>query len=149
MIDIESKVVDTIFNAVTAIYPNADVTTGYDEKTAIYPCVVIEEMNNDPYRYSVTDNCSENHARITYEVNVYTDNTNTAKTVGKDILKIVDDALQGLKFRRLHRNKPLNLNRTVFRQYGRWEVIVSKPVIRTDTVDGKPVETTVYQMYRR
>lgn len=149
MIDIESKVVDTIYNAVTAIYPNADVTTGYDEKTAVYPCVVVEETNNYPYRRSATDDCSENHSRITYEVNVYTDNTNTAKTVGKDILKIVDTALQGLKFRRLHRNKPLNLNRTVFRQYGRWEVIVGKPVIRTDTVNGQPVETEVYQMYRR
>ena len=141
MIDIESKVVDTIFNAVTAIYPNADVTTGYDEKTAVFPTVVVEEVNNSPYRQSATDDCSENHARITYEVNVYTDNTGTAKSVGKDILNIVDLALQGLKFRRIHRNKPLNLNRTVFRQYGRWEVIVSKPV-----TDG---DNTIYQMYRR
>lgn len=141
MIDIESKVVDTIFNAVTAIYPNANVTTGYDEKTAVFPTVVVEEVNNAPYRQSATDDCSENHARITYEVNIYTDNTGTAKSVGKDILNIVDLALQGLKFRRIHRNKPLNLNRTVFRQYGRWEVIVSKPV-----TDG---DNTIYQMYRR
>lgn len=141
MIDIESKVVDTIFNAVTAVYPNADVTTGYDEKTAVFPTVVVEEVNNSPYRQSATDDCSENHARITYEVNVYTDNTGTAKSVGKDILNIVDLALQGLKFRRIHRNKPLNLNRTVFRQYGRWEVIVGKPV-----TDG---DNTIYQMYRR
>lgn len=149
MIDIESKVVDTIFNAVTAIYPNADVTTGYDEKTAVYPCVVVQEINNRPLVYSATDDCSENHTKLTYEVNIYTDNTNTAKTVGKAILEIVDTALQGLKFRRLHRNKSLNINRTVFRQYGRWEVIVGKPTTRTDIVDGKPVETTVYQMYRR
>jgi flagellar basal body rod protein FlgG len=141
LIDIESKVVDTIFNAVTAVYPNADVTTGYDEKTAVFPTVVVEEVNNSPYRQSATDDCSENHARITYEVNVYTDNTGTAKSVGKDILNIVDLALQGLKFRRIHRNKPLNLNRTVFRQYGRWEVIVGKPV-----TDG---DNTIYQMYRR
>jgi hypothetical protein len=141
LIDIESKVFDTIFNAVTAVYPNADVTTGYDEKTAVFPCVVVEEMNNAPYRQTVTDDCSENHSRITYDVNVYTDNTNTAKSVGKDILKIVDNALQGLKFRRLNRSKPLNINRTVFRQYGRWEVIVSKPIEIGDD--------TVYQMYRR
>ena len=141
MIDIESKVVDTIFNAVTAVYPNADVTTGYDEKTAVFPTVVVEEVNNSPYRQSATDDCSENHARITYEVNVYTDNTGTAKSVGKDILNIVDLALQGLKFRRIHRNKPLNLNRTVFRQYGRWEVIVGKP--------GTDGDNTIYQMYRR
>lgn len=141
MIDIESKVFDTIFNAVTASYPNADITTGYDEKTAVFPCVVVEEINNQPYRRSATDDCSENHATISYEVSIYTDNLNNAKTTGKAIMQIVDTALQGLKFRRVHRNKPLNINRTVFRQYGRWEVIVGKPV----TVG----ENTVYQFYRR
>lgn len=143
MIDIESKIFDTIFNAVKAenAYPDADVTTGFDEKIAVFPCVVVEETNNAPYRRANTDDCAENYTRLTYEVSVYTDNVNSAKTTGKDILNIVDNALQGLKFRRIHKNKPLNLNRTVFRQYGRWEVIVSKPV-----TDG---DNTIYQMYRR
>lgn len=143
MIDIESKVFDTIFNAVTAstAYPTADVTTGFDEKTATFPCVVVEEVDNAPYRKGDTDNCAENYARIIYEVSVYTDNVNTAKTTGKAILNIVDTTLQGLKFRRIRKNKPLNIARTIFRQYGRWEVIVGKP-----TIIGN---NTVYQMYRR
>ena len=143
MIDIESKIVDTIYNAVKAndAYPNADVTTGFDEKTAIFPCVVVEETNNSPYRQANTDDCAENYTRLTYEVSVYTDNKDKAKTEGKKILAIVDTALQSLKFRRVHKNKPLNIGRTIFRQYGRWEVIVGKPI----TVGNK----TVYQMYRR
>lgn len=143
MIDIESKIVDTIFNAVkdSSAYPDADVTTGFDETTATFPCVVIEEVNNSPYRRMDTDDCAENYTRLTYEVSVYTDTVNSAKTTGKDILKIVDNALQNLKFRRIHKNKPLNIARTIFRQYGRWEVIVSKPIIRGDD--------TVYQFYRR
>ena len=143
MIDIESKIVDTIYNAVKAqnAYPDADVTTGFDEKNATFPCVVIQEINNAPYRRSATDDCAENHSRIEYEVSVYTDNVNNAKTIGKDILNIVDNALQGLKFRRIRKNQPLNIARTVFRQYGRWEVIVGKPI----TVGNN----TVYQMYRR
>ena len=141
MIDIESKVVDTIFNAVTAVYPSADVTMGFDEQNAIFPCVVVSEVNNTPVRRTMTDDCSENHSKITYEVSVYTNNADTAKTDGKAILNIVDTALQGLKFRRIHRNKPLNIGRTIFRQYGRWDVIVAKPItVGTDTV---------YQMYRR
>lgn len=141
MIDIESKIVDTVFNAVRTAYPNADVTTGYDEKSAVFPCVVVYETNNAPYRRGNTDDCAENYTRLTYDVSVYTNNENSAKTDGKKILALVDEALQGLKFRRIHKNRPLNINRTVFRQYGRWEVIVSKPI----TVG----ETTVYQMYRR
>ena len=143
MIDIESKIVDTIYNAVKAnnAYPNADVTTGFDEKTAVFPCVVVEEVNNAPYRRMNTDDCAENYSRLTYEVSVYTDNVNSAKTTGKAILNLVDAALQGLKFRRIHKNKPLNIARTIFRQYGRWEVIVGKPI-----TDGNK---TIYQMYRR
>ena len=143
MIDIESKVVDTIFNAVrdTNAYPNADVTTGFDEQNATFPCVVVEEVNNAPLRYTNTDDCAENYTRIEYEVNVYTDNTFTAKTEGKKILAIVDNALQSLKFRRIRKSQPLNMNRTLSRQYGRWEVVVGKPV----TIGNN----TVYQMYRR
>ena len=141
MIDIESKVFDTIFNAVTASYPNADVTTGFDEQVAIFPCVVVQEVDNSAFRRTMTDDCAENHARLTYEVSVYTDNANSAKTVGKEILGIVDTAMQGLKFRRIRKNQPLNIARTIFRQYARWDVIVSKP----ETVG----EDTVYQMYRR
>ena len=141
MIDIESKVVDTIFNAVKAEYPNADVTTGFDETSAIFPCVVIQEVNNSPLRRTMTDDCAENHTRIEYEVSVYTNTAGTAKTEGKAILAIVDTALQGLKFRRLRKNQPLNIARTLFRQYGRWEVIVGKP----SEINGN----TVFQMYRR
>lgn len=151
MLDIESKIVDTIYNAVKAndAYQNADVTTGFDETTAIFPCVVVEEIENSPIRRTDTDDCAENYTRLVYEVSVYINDKDKAKTEGKNILSIVDTALQGLKFRRLRKNKPLNITRTIFRQYGRWEVVVGKPIIRTDIVDGKPVETTVYQMYRR
>ena len=141
MIDIESKIIDTIFNAVKAEYPDADVTTGYDETTAIFPCVEIEEINNSPVTKYNTDDCAENYTRLTYEVSVYTNNQGDAKTIGKDILNIVDTALQSLKFRRIRKNEPLNINRTIFRQYGRWDVIVSKP----ETVG----DDTVYQFYRR
>lgn len=143
MIDIESKVFDTVFNAVKAqdAYPNADVTTGFDERTATFPCVVVEETDNIPYRRTATDECVENHSRISYEISVYTDNKNVAKTTGKAILSIVDDAMAGLKFRRVRKSKPLNTARTIFRQYARYEVIVAKPITVGDD--------TIYQMYRR
>ena len=141
MIDIQSKVVDTIFNAVKAEFPNADISTGFDEKTAIFPCVVVEEVDNVPYRKTNTDDCAENYSRITYEVSVYTNSLNSAKTDGRRIIDVADAALQSLKFRRIRLNKPLNIARTIFCQYLRSDVIVSQPV-----TDG---ETTTYYLYRR
>ena len=143
MIDIQPMIVDAIYNAVKApsAYPDADVTTGFDMKTAVFPCVVVEEVNNAPLRSTDTDDCAENYTRLVYEVSVYTNETSKAKTEGRKILSIVDDTLQGLKFRRTRTNQPLNISRTLFRQYARWEVVVGKPI----TVGNN----TVYQMYRR
>ena len=143
MINIESKVIDTVFNAVKAndAFPDADVTTGFDERTAVFPCVVVQEVDNAPVARMNTDDCAENYSRISYEISVYTDSVNHAKTEGKAILDIVDTAMQGLKFRRIRKNQPLNIARTIFRQYARYEVIVGKPI----TVGNN----TVYQMYRR
>lgn len=141
MIDIESKVFNTVFDAVKLAYPNADVTTGFDETTAKFPCVVVMEMNNAPLRNMNTDDCAENYATLSYEISVYTDSMNHAKTEGKGVLEVADTAMQGLKFRRIRKNQPLNINRTIFRQYARYEVIVGKPI----EVNGN----TVYQMYRR
>ena len=141
MIDIESKVFDMIYNAVTGSYPSADVTTGYDEKTATFPCVVVEEANNVPYQKMNTDNCAENYSRVTYDISVYSDTQGKAKTEGKAILAVCDTAMQGLKFRRLRKNRPVNINRTIFRQYARYEVIVRQPITKG--------ENTVYYLYRR
>lgn len=143
MIDIANKVVDTIYNAVKAqnAFPNADVTTGFDETQAIFPCIVVEETDNVPVRSTNTDSCAENYTRITFEISVYTNNRDSAKTTGVQILDLVDTAMQGLKFRRIRKNQPLNTARTLFRQYARYEVIVTKPV----TVGNN----TVYRLYRR
>lgn len=143
MIDIANKVVDTIYNAVKAqnAFPNADVTTGFDETQAIFPCVVVEETDNVPVRSTNTDSCAENYTRITFEISVYTNNRDSAKTTGVQILDLVDTTMQGLKFRRIRKNQPLNTSRTLFRQYARYEVIVAKPVTVGDN--------TVYRLYRR
>lgn len=141
MIDIHNKVFDTVYTAVTTSYPSADVTTGYDAKNAVFPCVVVEEVENSPYQSANTDGCAENYTRVAFEVSVYTNTENVAKSDGRNIIKIIDTALQGLKFRRIRTNRPINIDRTVFRQYGRWEVIVGKPI--------EVGSNTVYQMYRR
>ena len=142
MIDILNKVVDTVYNAVITEYPNINVTTGYDPKNATFPCVVVEEIDNVPYRNTITDDCVENYSRLTYEVNVYTNSQDSAKSDGRKIIETIDAALaEELKFRRLRFNKPMNIGRTIFRQYIRSEVIVSKP-----EADGNNV---VYRMYRR
>ena len=146
MIDIENLVFDTVYNQLHTTYPNVNITAGYDEQNAIFPVVVIRETNNQPYRDSATDECSENHSRVTFEIEVYSDKANTARSECKELLNAVDDIMQSMKFRRIHKNRPIKIDRTVYRQYARYEVIVGKPVTYNA---GQQDERTVYQMYRR
>jgi hypothetical protein len=149
MIDIENLVFDTVFNQLSVLHPEANITVGYDEKIASFPTIMVRQVNSQPYRDSATDDCSENHARVTFEIEVYSDKETTGRTECKDILADADEIMQSMKFRRIHLNRPLNVDRTLWRQYARYEVIVAKGREITEIVDGEPVVNTVFDMYRR
>lgn len=141
MIDIESLVFDTVYNQLSVLFPEANITAGYDEKLAVFPAVIVRETENTPYASGNTDDCAENYTRLTYEVEVESNKVDTGRSECKAILDAVDGIMQGMKFRRIHKNRPLNVDRTVWRQYARYEVIAGK---------GQDISgNTVYQMYRR
>lgn len=146
MIDIEYLVFDTVYNALNPLFPEANITNGYDEKMSVYPTVIIRETNNVPYQKMNTDDCAENYARVTYEVEVFSNKENIARIECKEILNAADEIMQSMKFRRIHKNRPVNQDRTVYRQYARYEAIVGKPYIENE---GTIHEKTVYPMYRR
>lgn len=149
MIDVENLVFDTVFNGVRTVYPTMEVNKGFIEETATFPCVIIRETDNVPVESTNTDDCAENYTRLTYQVDVYSNKAGTARSECKKILDLVDGLMQSMKFRRTHTNEPLNISRTIFRQYARYTVIVGKGI---DTVTGNGNEqttTTTFQLYRR
>lgn len=149
MIDIENLVFDTVYNAMHTQFPDVNITAGYDEQNAIFPTVIIRETNNQPYRDSATDECSENHARVTFEIEVFSDKADTGRSECKELLEYADSVMQTMKFRRIHLNRPLNIDRTVWRQYARYEVIVGKGVTTVTGTGNEQVTTTTFHMYRR
>ena len=140
MIDIESIVFDTVYNAVITAYPTARIDAGYVEKSATFPAVSVIETNSIPVQRTSTDDSSENYTRLYYEVNIYSDKQDTAKTEARGIAKVVDAAMQTLKAYRTMMHQLPNQDRTIFRLYMRYELIV-----REFTKDSKPA----YQAYRR
>lgn len=141
MINIESKVFDTVYNAVHAAFPDARIDAGYVESSATFPAISVVETNNVPVRNTNTDDSSENYTRLYYEVNVYSDKADTAKSEVKAIMEVADTAMKSLKFYRTMLHQLPNQDRTIYRMYARYEVIV-----REFTDDGG---NTVYQFYRR
>lgn len=141
MIDIENIVFDTVYNALNAQFPSVNITNGYDEQKAIYPTVIIRQTNNVPIQDMNTDDSAENYTRVTFEIEAVSNKESTARSELKGLLNAADTVMQSMKFRRTHMNRPVNTDRTVYRQYARYEVVVGKPYEK----DGN----TVYPMYRR
>ena len=142
MIDIESIVFDTVYNAVIAEFPTARVDAGYIEKSATFPAVEVIETNSVPVRSANTDDNAENYTRLYYEVNIYSDKQDTAKSEARSIAKVVDDAMQSLKFYRTMMHQLPNQDRTIFRLYMRYEVVAK-------AITDKDGEITGYKFYRR
>lgn len=140
MIDIESKVFDTVYNAVIAQFPSARIDAGYVEASSTFPAVSVVETNSVPVMRTNTDDCSENYTRMYYEVNIYSDKQDLAKSEAKAIAQVVDTAMTGLKAYRTMMHQLPNQDRTIFRLYLRYEVIVR------EIHNG---DDTVYQFYRR
>ena len=149
MIDVENLVFDTVFNGVANVYPNAVVSKGFIEESAVFPCIVVRETNNVPVQKMNTDDCAENYSILTYQIDIYSDKAGVQRSECRDLLNCVDGIMQGMKFRRTHMNEPLNIKRSIFRQYARYSVIVGKGVTTTSGEGNEQVTTTTFHMYRR
>lgn len=149
MINIENLVFNTVFDGVASVHSTVPVTKGYIEQNAVYPCIVVKETNNVPVENTATDDCAENHTRVTYQIDVYSDKENTARSECRDLLSCVDEIMQGMKFRRTYMSEPLNIRRSVYRQYARYIAIVGKGMTSVTGNGNDASSVTTFHMYRR
>lgn len=141
MIDIENKVLSVVREAVLAQYPNASVYGEYVEAPESFPCVTVTEDTNYTYVYSKDEQVSEHHADVQYAVNVYSNLQTGAKLEARAILKVADDAMQGMKFWRTMTRQVPNVDHSVYRVIARYHAIVGEPT--------KVGDDLVYQIYQR
>ncbi len=140
MISIENYVVNSISEAIAPLladYPSLRVGSMYVDIPTAFPYVSVEEIDNYTYQESHVD-LQEEHAIVTYDVNVYA-NDPSLKTTAKVIADTVDAAMQNLKFTRIMSGVFPNIDRTIYRYTMRYEAIVQK-----GKEDG---DTIIYQMY--
>ena len=142
MLDIENLVKDKLITALATSWSTATVGSGYDEESAKYPYVGVEQIDSVPVRRTMTEPNSENHTTVSFEINVYSNKQDTARSECISLLNAVDDAMQEMGFYRYHTNKPLKRTRTVWRRYARYRAIVEAPI---EDSQGN----LVYHIYRR
>lgn len=123
MIDIESDIYNIILSAVQSVSANAFVVSKETRTPSKFPCVSIVEAGNSTLTTTRDSGNSENHAIIMYEVNVYSNKSEGAKSECKSILSAVDTALLNIGFKRTMK-RPVSLDdATKYRLIARYNAI--------------------------
>lgn len=141
MINIEEMVIDTVSKAVKSKFPAVSFYSEHVEVPPSFPAVSLCEEDNSTYEKTLDTSPGENHARLLYVANVYSNKAALKKREAKEIAGIVDKAMQSLKFIRILRSPIPNADKAIYRITMRYTAVVDEG----KEENGK----TVYQMYRR
>lgn len=126
MIDIEGEVMNLIYDAVTVNYPNAKFESTLNLSPSEFPCVCVEELDNTTRMSSIDSGSFERHANVTYEINIFTNDTSGKKATAKAILALIDTAMVVHGFERYSKS-PTSLDQgTKYRLVVRYQATVSK-----------------------
>ena len=127
MIDIESEVFGVISNAVRSAYPGSYVSGEYVKTPPTFPAVLLVEMDNVVYDKTRTSDNVENHATVTYDVEVFSNKKSGKKSECKAIASLIDNEFAALGFSRVMLQPIPNLDdATIYRIKGRYRAVASK-----------------------
>jgi hypothetical protein len=127
MINIESEIFNIVATAIRSEYPDAYVVGEYVKSPSRFPCVSIVEMDNTAYDRTQSSGSLENHANVTYEVNIYSNKTSGKKSECKAIASLIDNEFATLGFSRTMLQPIPNVDdATIYRMTGRYNGVVSK-----------------------
>lgn len=126
MIDIENEVFNVVAQAVRQQYPDVFLSGEYVKSPSSFPCISLSMLENSVYRDSQTSVCMENHADVTYELNIYSNKAAGKKAECKELAAFVDELLASLGFTRTMLKTIPNLDdATIYRMTGRYKAIIS------------------------
>ena len=127
MINIENEIFSTIANVIQTVYPEVYIVGEYVKSPPRFPSVSIVEIDNMVYDRTQTSGSLENHAEVTYEVNIYSNKTSGKKSECKAIASLIDNEFATLGFSRTILQPIPNIDdATIYRILGRYKGVVSK-----------------------
>lgn len=126
MINIENEVFDTVAKAIKVEYPKAHIASEYVKSPPRFPSISIVETDNSVYERTQS-NSIENHASVTYEVNIYSNKSSGKKSECKAIATLIDNEFATLGFSRtMLQPIPNGEDATIYRMVGKYRAVVSK-----------------------
>jgi len=147
MIDIEIPIFTRVYDAVKAEYPDCSLFNDRPQSMVKFPAVVCVEDDNTTYTRARDRSEQEAYSEIMYQVDVFCDNQQGAKTLCKAIASVVDSVFVGLRFTRMSFSPMPNQDPNIIRYTARYRAVVSRP--REEGTDEQGLPELNYYLYRR
>lgn len=147
MNSIEVPILDRVYQAVRAEYPDCAIYNDRPQLMAKFPAVSVIEQDNATYTRARDIEQTEAYSEIMYQIDVFADNQAGGKTLCKKIAAIVDSVFVGLRFTRMSFSPMPNTEPNVIRYTGRYRAVVSRPV--NEGTDSQGLPELNYYLYRR
>lgn len=127
MIDIYDRVFGIVYDAARSVNASVAVQDAYIGEPPSFPCVTVLETDNSTAARIIGSRARENAARVTYQIEVYSDKNDTRRTECRSIMAAISDALIANNFEReLLYATPNYRDARVYRLTARFRVIADK-----------------------
>lgn len=121
MIDCENEVYTRIVTVLREKFPGIDLTGDYTKAPSSFPHVSITQSDNAVIAERTTG--TKEMAQVMFEVNVYSNLQPGKKTECKKIMKVIDEVLFSMNFRRIVLTPVPNMeDATIYRLTARYRV---------------------------
>lgn len=128
MIDVENIVFTRLATALRTAFSGITVYGEYVEVPAAFPCVSIVEADNAVLERTRDLSGVEHHAKVMYEINVFTNDANGKKSRAKAIADVIDNEMSAMLFTRKFRGQTPNVDRSIYRITIRYQGVVGEAV---------------------
>ena len=121
MIDCENEVYTRVVTVLRSEFPGIDLTGDYTKAPSSFPHVSITQSDNAVIAERITG--TKEMAQVMFEVNVYSNLQPGKKTECKKIMKVIDEVLFHMNFRRIVLTPVPNMeDATIYRLTARYRV---------------------------
>lgn len=125
MLDFNNEIFTAVAVRVRDQFTGATVTGEYTRKPSKFPCVTLDEVENVTVDSLVDSSDTENFARISYRLQVFSNKRNGKKAEARAIFALADSVMLGMGFRRkTYTSTPEIYESTIYSITATYEAVV-------------------------
>lgn len=129
MIDVENIVFDAVATSlrseITGIFVSGEAVAA----PSSFPAATLVEMDNSVYERSIDSSSPENHVRVMYQAEAYSNKTSGRKVEAKKIIADIDKTMLGLGFARISCSPMNNTDSSIYRMVARYKAVVGNSLV--------------------